>query len=311
MGLNKTTKRIVKYVVIGAIFFFLLRNIYRNWDAVRNYQWHLDSVRLGISFVVLFFALTCMVLIWRYVLAKLGSTLPFKTSWRIWFLSNLGRYVPGKVWQIMGMVYLCEKENVPKIRTFTAVVLGLSLFSLSGLALMYIYMLFGGAVQFEEYRYVFLFFIPCGLVVMYPSIFEGILNFLLRLVKKEQVEIRVRFKTMLLLFLLYFLVWIVYGIAFFFFVNSVYPVSFRHLPALVCIFSASYVIGLLAIFVPAGIGVREGLLTTFLILLIPDMEYFATVVALLARLWFTAAELAGAALGLKMGVPVPKHDSIS
>ena len=296
--MNKMMKRIVQYVVIGVIFFFLFRNIYTNWDAVRDYQWDLDYVRLSVSFVLLFAALTSMVLIWRYILTKLGSSLPFKTSWRIWFFSNLGRYIPGKVWQIMGMVYMCEKENVPKIRTFTTIVLGLSLFSLSGLALMYLYMLFSGTVQFKEYAYVFLFFIPFGFVAMYPSIFEKILNFILRLFKKEQVEIRVRFTTMVLLFVLYLLIWIIYGVAFFFFVNSVYPVSFRHFPAFVCIFSASYVLGLLAVFAPAGIGVRESLLTTFLSFFIPLP--FATVVALLARLWFTAGELAGAAIGLKM-----------
>ncbi|UCE17505.1 MAG: flippase-like domain-containing protein [Gemmatimonadota bacterium] len=298
MRIHKTTKQIVQYAVVGAIFFFLFRNIYRNWDALRDYEWNLDYIRLCISFLFLFLALTCMVQIWRYILSTLGSHLPFKASWRIWFFSNLGRYLPGKVWQIMGMVYLCEKENVPKVRTFTAIVLGLSLFSLSGLLLMYAYILMSGTVQFAQYTYVFLFFIPCCVVVLYPSVFEKILNFLLRLFKKERIEIRIRFKTMVTLFLLYVLIWGVYGLAFFLFVNSVYPVSYRHFPDFVCIFSASYVIGLLAVFVPAGIGVRESILTTFLSFLIPI--HFATVVALLARLWFTAGELAGAAIGLKL-----------
>ena len=298
MRLNKTIKRILQYIVVGAVFFFLFRNIYGNWDALRDYEWNLDYIRLGISFLLLLFALACMVQIWRFILTSLGSNLPFKTSWRIWFLSNLGRYLPGKVWQIMGMVYLCEKENVPKVRTFTAIVLGLSLFSLSGLLLMYLYMFLSGTVQFAEYTYAFLFFIPCGVVVIYPAIFEKIINFLLRLFKKEQVEINIRFKTMVLLFVLYLVIWCVYGMAFFFFINSVYPVSFHHFPAFVCIFSASYVLGLLAVFVPAGIGVRESILTAFLSFIIP--LHFATVVALLARLWFTAGELAGAAIGLKM-----------
>ena len=298
MRLNKTQKRILQYLVVGVIFFFLFRNIYRNWDALRHYEWDLDYIKLSISFVLLFAALICMVQIWRFILKKLGSILPFKTSWRIWFFSNLGRYLPGKVWQIMGMVYLCEKENVPKVRTFTAIVLGLSLFSLSGLLLMYVYMLLVGTAHFAQYTYVFLFFIPCCIIVIYPSIFEKILNFFLRLFKKDQVDIRISFKTMVTLFLFYILIWGVYGLAFFFFVNSVYPVSYLHFPEFVCIFSASYVIGLLAIFVPAGIGVRETLLTTFLSLLIP--VHFATVVALLARLWFTAGEMAGAAIGLKL-----------
>jgi uncharacterized membrane protein YbhN (UPF0104 family) len=269
-----------------------------NWDAVGDYQWDFNYMLLGLSFLLLVGALTCMVLIWRYILSAMGHSLPFKTSWRIWFLSNLGRYLPGKVWQVMGMVYLCEREDVPKAVTFTSIVLGLSLYSLAGLFLMYLYILFGEGEQFSQYAYVFLLCIPLGICVLYPAVFEKTLNFALRLVKKEQIKLNVRFSMIITLFFIYIVIWGVYGLAFYLFASSIFPISFSHFPALVCIFAASYVIGLVAIFVPAGIGVRESLLTTLLSLFIPLP--IATIIALSARLWFTAGELLGAGIGLRL-----------
>jgi len=53
-------------------------------------------------------------------------------------------------------------------------------------------------------------------------------------------------------------------------------------------YPAAYVLGYLAVFAPAGLGVREGVLIAFLD---PILGAGAAVLAVFARLWATAVEL--------------------
>src|SRR4029079_15787127 len=49
---------------------------------------------------------------WRVMSRVLSESPPFSPAARIWFVSNLGKYVPGKVWQIAAMGALAQKSGV-------------------------------------------------------------------------------------------------------------------------------------------------------------------------------------------------------
>jgi len=49
---------------------------------------------------------------WRATLRVWSESIPFSAAARIWFVSNLGKYVPGKVWQIAAMGALAQKRGV-------------------------------------------------------------------------------------------------------------------------------------------------------------------------------------------------------
>ena len=86
-------------------------------------------------------------------------------------------------------------------------------------------------------------------------------------------------------------------------------------PAAVGSFGGAYFLGYAAIFAPAGIGVREGAMA---VLLSPWMGAAdATVLAVIARIWMTVAELVplaligvAAALGLKDRKPRSEDHAI-
>ena len=62
-------------------------------------------------------ALSYAVLIetWRQIVIAWGGKLSWPAAARIWFISNLGRYVPGKVWQIGAMGALAQEAGVGKL----------------------------------------------------------------------------------------------------------------------------------------------------------------------------------------------------
>lgn len=78
------------------------------------------------------------------------------------------------------------------------------------------------------------------------------------------------------------------GFSFFVLVSSYTDVSISNLPIIAGISIFSGVMGLIAIFAPAGIGVREGLIILLLSKIYP--VEVATVIAVLQRIWVLAAD---------------------
>src|SRR5256885_3085424 len=49
---------------------------------------------------------------WRRILAGWGQRIAFGPAARTWSVANLGRYVPGKVWSVAGLVVLAQRAGV-------------------------------------------------------------------------------------------------------------------------------------------------------------------------------------------------------
>ena len=62
---------------------------------------------------------------WGRIVQDLGGPrLPVWTTVRVFMVANLGRYVPGKVWQIAGLAYLAKREGVQASVATGAAILG-------------------------------------------------------------------------------------------------------------------------------------------------------------------------------------------
>jgi hypothetical protein len=217
----------------------------------------------------------------------MGYFLKFKKAFKIFFYSSMGKYVPGKVWSVLGMVYMCEKEGISVKVSVASAVLNQALNMIGGLLLVVIVSgtkFLGGLPKIA--------YLPLALILIifiYPPLMESTLNVLLKLLKKETISINLSFRDNLAFTLLFILSWCVYGVAFNIFIRSLTPFSWNLLPFLSSAFAFSYIIGFLSVFVPGGLGVREGILVFYL------SSYFplpvATLIALLSRLWMTAAEI--------------------
>jgi hypothetical protein len=71
------------------------------------------------------FAITYLVLIltWRAILSTWDRWIPLGEAARIWTISNLGRYVPGKLWQIAAMGVLAQRAGASPIAATGSAVL--------------------------------------------------------------------------------------------------------------------------------------------------------------------------------------------
>ncbi len=275
--------------------------MFLNWNKVRNYQWELDYPLLIVSFFLFGLVYLYLIKIWLSLLGRLDSHIPFWKMFKIWFLSNLGKYLPGKVWTVVGIIYLLEKEGVPKRKGLTTAIIGQALSVLSALLLSFILL---GYTLYEKifsknpavFFLAIFFSIAVFIFIAYPKLLEMVINFGLRLVKKEGISLELKAKDLLAYLVYYALSWLLFGLAFIFFVKSVTPVGWNLYISLTGAFAFSLTIGFMAVFVPGGLGVREGILVLLLSLYFPLPV--ATLLSIFSRLWISLVEIGGASVSL-------------
>jgi uncharacterized membrane protein YbhN (UPF0104 family) len=231
--------------------------------------------------------------LWGRMVAELGGpAMGFWASCRIFFTANLGRYIPGKVWQIAGLAYLAKSEGVTGSVAVAAAILG-QLLSLVGATLVGLVAFLGGD---ENVRHLGVWALAAGVILLalvsVPQIFRRVLRVWFRLVRKEAPEgIAPGPLFGLKWTALYVVVWVVYGVAFWGLVKS-----FGLSPDVTTVgaaYAAAYVLGYVAIFAPAGIGVREGFIIVFLE---PILGSGSVAIAVISRVWTTLVELGPAAV---------------
>ncbi|MGZ3524219.1 MAG: hypothetical protein ACXU9L_05455, partial [Thermodesulfobacteriota bacterium] len=117
----------------------------------------------------------------------------------------------------------------------------------------------------------------------------SVLNWVLMKWKREPISLSITYSQILGVLFVCILSWIVGGVGFYLFVASVYPVSSQYLLFLTGALAASSMLGLMAIFAPSGLGVREGALVYLLSFLMATP--IAVIISVLTRIWMTLIEI--------------------
>jgi uncharacterized membrane protein YbhN (UPF0104 family) len=216
-----------------------------------------------------------------------GPGLPLRASVKIFLIANLGRYIPGKVWQVAGLALLAKARGVPPGTAVAAGVVG------QGLALVAAAALGLGALleappPYRTWGLVGAVFVPASLAVaLVPAVFRRLSKAWFRLARAERPAAELRSSHALGWLALYAANWALYALAFWVLAESL-DLGGRLVPV-ASAFAASYVLGYAMIFAPAGLGPREGFLIAFLTPHVGASS--AAVAAVVSRLWTTLVEL--------------------
>ncbi len=203
--------------------------------------------------------------------------------------SEFGKYVPGKVFGYAMLLYTYSKENRSKINVAFCMFFEL-LASVLAVSLIFLFSIFFINIpEFIEYRVDALILILFFFILIHPRILNYLSDISLKIVKREPVHLNISYFQLIKIVFLYILNFMVFGVAFVLFINSIYPVSFSDYLFITGTTAGAGLIGLFAIFVPAGLGVREGVLVFTLSLIIPPA--FAGIIALTSRIWLTFGEV--------------------
>ena len=225
---------------------------------------------------------------WQKLLKQAGFNTKFKTCVASVGLPIFGKYLPGKVWAIVGRsAYIATKKN-KDITRLTFLSLNDQIIALwVGLTLGAIGLFLLDGFRLKGWLITVLWMILTGII--FSPFFTSLITALLRFIVRK--DIILPHKSMRDIFLVlpsYFGFWIIWAIGFYLLIISLVQKDISLYSGLGFPFSST--IGIMAIFSPGGLGVREGIMAAYLMLTGLSLNEVTTI-AVTARLWFLTGEI--------------------
>ena len=298
-------RKIVTVLFIAAAFGFLGLAVARNIEELRGFRWEVQPVLLGASVVAHIAVLLWGVRVWQLLLRRFQVGISFRSLARIWFISGIGRYIPGKVWQFVGVAHLGSAAGLSPMMGITSLAVQMGL-TLLGAALASVYLLPidvlhtlapAAAENTGRILIILRWAAPLGILLVHPRVIGSGLTLFRKVSRRPVGEWDGSWLGGIWLLVLSVIGWVLYGLAFYLFLASLIPLSLSVLPAVTAMNALAFVVGYLVFIAPAGIGPKEGALTALLATLVPVPV--AAVLAIAARLWTVAAEVLPALLLLR------------
>lgn len=298
--------------VLAVVAWYATRTLGSQWTAFRAAARDLrpDWALIVASTIAVLATYAVLVQSWRVLVRALGGRLGFWEAARIWTVSNLGRYLPGKIWSVGAMGIMAQDAGVPPAAAAGAAVLGLLLNLAAGFVVV---ALAGGDYlaqvlpRLPHPRVVAAAVGTAGTVAV-PLVIPWLTGITARLLRRP-VPPPVTPGAFATALAANVAAWVGYGVAFGWLARAVTPRAGGNWGAYVAVYTASYLAGYLALVVPGGVGVREGAMVLALTRGGLASPVDATLLAVASRLWLTVVELAPGLLFLAVRGPRPRQQA--
>jgi len=245
--------------------------------------------------------------IWAGLARSVGGEISFRGACRVWFLSQMGKYVPGKVWYAMGRLYLSRESGLGIVPATASTLLEILLVLLSAGAVFLVSLPLWPSPARGE-----LVWIPIAVVLLallvHPKIFALLLGLAARALRREVPPVRLTWSGLAWNTARYAGSWILYGAGIDFLLRGIRMDGASAeialgAPGRILFIAGSaavaWSLGFLSLFAPGGLGVREASFAYCL-----SMHLAAplpVLLALVARLWIVVGEVGSAAVGWRLG----------
>jgi hypothetical protein len=286
--------KLAQGALAAAAVYFVAAYLARSWSSIQEFSWSLRPGWLALSGAAFLLFYLMQAVVWWLVLRGVAVRTTLLTAASTWARSVPARYIPGTVFMFVGRAWLSRDAGMPVDRVTAAMVYEQALGVCSALVTV------GILFPFWEYdrglTLLALLGIPVIVVLLHPRVFAPLAGRMLRLVHRPPLDVTLGFGAVAALLVYFVLSWFVAGFGAWALARSLTGLEVNALPVVVVAYALAYVAGMIAFFVPSGIGVREAVLTASLAEALPGGV--ALVWALLLRVWVTVVELAFVAIVL-------------
>lgn len=261
-----------------------------------GFAWQPDLAWLSLALICAILALWLTGTVWARLYRATGTRLSYAEATAAWIGSNLGRYIPGKIWQLSGLAaYVKARGHQGALAVATSVVLqAVTLLS----AIVWALATLGPDLLGTEGGAGVSLLILAGLllILVQPPVVRIATRLGARLLREEPREAPASSADTLQAAFLMALAWWLYGIGLWALLLGVAGEAPLSPLAATGAFAAAYTAGYLVLVAPGGLVVREGALAGLLVALTAWPAAVAAILALAARVWVTAAELVALAV---------------
>ena len=245
-------------------------------------------------------ALCASGVVWAWLFRTAGGKAGVPQAAAAWLGSNLGRYIPGKIWQVTGLVAYVRGRGDSGATAFATLIAFQAAILATGAALALAVL---GARAFEGLgRWPLI----AGGLALAAALTPPVLRFVIRLGRRLLRETREHGdaepdgKMLCRAVVGSLLIWPLHGLGFLALLEGLVLQNTIGFQAALGVFAGSYVVGYLALVAPGGLIVREGAIIGLLAAAAAIPAGPAAALALAARLWTTVAELLSFGLALAL-----------
>ncbi len=270
------------FLIISFLFLFIFL-VRQEYIIPQVQNWYF----LAISFLLLFAGFITSTFSWKVALGSHGFIHTRREALVSHGLSVFAKYIPGKVWVILGRAgYLSSDKKGLKNRSFVSFKEQIIYLWAGFLVSTVPTLIFYGTDHWISLL-VLLIIMGLTLFLFVPQVHSLLMNLIQRVVKKEVDLPLVKFRQSLPMIGSVLAIWVCWTSGFYLFMLAF---SNNITPVMMFAFPLSVSFGLIALILPGGLGLREGIIVGYLTLAGLDVES-ATTIAFVNRLWFISGEV--------------------
>ena len=296
-GLMATARRLagpLRVLVALLILAAIVYAVVSQWGDVQKALETLAWQSVVLALVTVVGGTAAGLMSWRSLLAQEGHQLSVPTAGRIFFVGQLGKYLPGSVWSVVLQMELAHDAGVPRARTFTTSLawVGLSISSALTVGLVGLPVI---ASSDNPLSWVLVGLLPIALVCTHPKVLTRLVDIALRLLRKPPLPTPFTWRGVGSAFGWLIVTWVLYGIHLWLLANALGAPGWDGFLRCLGGFALALTAGVLFVVAPSGAGVREGLIVAALAGVMSRGE--ALGLAVVSRMLFTVTDvlLAGVA----------------
>ena len=286
----------IRFLLLAAAVVLGVYAIARDADGFVSAVTDIGTLRAFAAFLCIGAGLLASAETWRTAVAATSGPVPRRAGRQVFFVTQLGKYLPGAVWTVVGQVDAAKRLSLSRSHMALGAVLFIVLHVLTGLLVAALLLPVTAPDVMRTYTWAFAL-VPLLLVAMLPRVLSRTMDVALRVVGQARLSAPLGARDVLVPSAWLLLTWSAFGLA----LTIVAEPLAAHTGFVQLIgistgaFGLAWAVGVLVVPAPAGVGVREVVLFLALAPILGATE--ATSVAILTRVLHTAADL-----GLPMAV---------
>ncbi|MFV2084213.1 lysylphosphatidylglycerol synthase domain-containing protein [Micromonospora sp. LOL_021] len=281
-------RRAAEAAVVAAFVGFLALALVRQWSQVAEVIGDLSVVAVAVSALATMVGIWFSFLCWRAILTDLASRIPVTAGMRIFFVGQVGKYVPGKVWPILTQIRLGRDYQVPGRTSAAAAFIFMLIVLGTGLLVAICSLPVLGADALGQYWWSLLA-LPVAAVALWPPVLNRGLGWIMRLARREPMPRPLTAAGIGRAVGWALVMWAFFGVHLFALLTGLDVTAPHLLLQATGAFAGSWSIGFLLLVAPAGVGPREVALVVLLGSI--TTQPVALVAVVVSRLLMTLGDL--------------------
>jgi glycosyltransferase 2 family protein len=281
--------RALQAVVLVGAGYYLLRQITPHWPEIRSrhFAWQIGPLLLGSVIVVV--TLVVFVGAWTASLRWCAERITTLSAAKVWFTANLARFLPGGVWQFASLAVMSTRYGMSAAAAAATVVLEQIVLLITGLVIVAAFT--PTVLHAKWWQGALAAAIVLAIVTLLAPRPGGRIGAWLgrHIPSLTRVWSQLNARQLALFFVVLTVPWLLYGTAFHLLAIGLLGHVEGSPGFYIAAFTGSYLAGVIAVFAPAGLLVREAALISVLTPVLGGGD--AVILAIASRIWLTGLEL--------------------